>query len=67
MKSSERAGGKAPKVVKKAVGAVKNWVRRGVNRIRSRGRPAFFRAMRMTGATVAAYVVALALLPARSR
>jgi uncharacterized membrane protein YgaE (UPF0421/DUF939 family) len=63
VKSLERAGGWAPKIVMKAVGAVKNWVRRGVNRIRSRGRPAFFRAMRMTGATVAAYVVALVLLP----
>src|SRR6478735_9111638 len=44
-------------------GSLKSWFRRGVNRVRSRGRPAFFRAMRMTGATVAAYVVALVLLP----
>ena len=42
---------------------VKRWVRRGVNRLRSRERPAVFRAMRMTGATVAAYVAALVLLP----
>jgi uncharacterized membrane protein YgaE (UPF0421/DUF939 family) len=49
--------------VKKALGAIKNWIRRGANRVRSRGRPAFFRAMRMTGATVAAYAVALLLLP----
>ncbi|MGS0686838.1 FUSC family protein [Nakamurella sp. GG22] len=63
MDASSSADRHSRRANRKAFGAVQNWSRRGVNRVRSRGRPAFFRTVRMTAATVAAYLVALILLP----